>query len=884
MDIDPGVGNGTALAVNTNTGMLDQTFTIPTAGLSSGFHRVYLRVLDDDGDWSLYDSVTYYINALDNTNTGGASIVAAEYFFDTEPGVGNGTTIAVNVANPLEDTFAIPTTGLDAGFHRVYIRVQDDDGDWSLYDSASFYINALDNTNTGGTSIVAAEYFFDIDPGFGQAIPAPIVSTGNQNEFSFIIDGTTFDCTEPHTFYLRVLDDEGTWSLYDFRDDFTDGDTVPPDVDITTEISLPLDQDGVATLDLAAINNATTDDCSGIASLVLSETSFTCDDIGTVQVTFTATDNAGNSIDEVINVTIVDTSTPLLVVQDMNLSLDTNGSVVLDPNQLVNSLEDNCSGSLVVNASQTDFSCNDIGVNTVLITVTDAAGNTAQESALLTIIDDLAPSISTQNQTIMIDENGMAVVVLADLIITSNDNCSGSLIFGASQTDFTCDDLGMNTVMVSATDGAGNTTETVAIITIIDDLAPSLTTQDQTIVLDENGMANVMLADLIATSSDNCSDSLVFSASQTDFTCNDLGANTVLVTTTDGAGNIIEVAAVVTVIDDLAPSLITQDMTLALDENGLVVLDPLDFVVSSTDNCLDSLVLSVNQLNFTCDDLGSNAIIISATDGAGNITEEGAIVTIIDNLGPSLVTQDQTIVLDENGAAFVVVVDVVASSTDNCSEADSLVFNVNQTDFTCDDLGTNTIVVSAADSIGNITEEDVVITVVDATNPIVLDCPLENIQETVGTGESFEIPDYTGLLDVSDNCGVQSISQEPTVGTSLAIGTTSQDVTIEVIDTSGNITTCIFSIAIEEVLSTTGFSFDDEVVVFPIPAKEFVNIQSSRRITKTVLIDVKGSIISISEGQEITQVSTSLLASGTYFLRLFSDDEVTTKKIVKSSN
>lgn len=51
---DPGVGSGIALAVNTNSGQLIQSYSISTSGLSEGFHSLYIRTKNDDGNWSLY--------------------------------------------------------------------------------------------------------------------------------------------------------------------------------------------------------------------------------------------------------------------------------------------------------------------------------------------------------------------------------------------------------------------------------------------------------------------------------------------------------------------------------------------------------------------------------------------------------------------------------------------------------------------------------------------------------------------------------------------------------------------------------------------------------------------------------------------------------------
>ncbi|MEO0572731.1 MAG: T9SS type A sorting domain-containing protein [Bacteroidota bacterium] len=158
-DQDPGIGNGTILALEANTGELTQTFVIPTTGLEEGFHSFYLRTQNSDGSWSLYDRSLFFIANFANENE---PITAAEYFFDgPDPGVGNGIALALDEnMGDLTQSLAIPTTGLAAGSHTVYIRVRNESGMWSLYDSASFTIDpsAIDNTVSVVDNILTANF------------------------------------------------------------------------------------------------------------------------------------------------------------------------------------------------------------------------------------------------------------------------------------------------------------------------------------------------------------------------------------------------------------------------------------------------------------------------------------------------------------------------------------------------------------------------------------------------------------------------------------------------------------------------------------------------------------------------------------------------------
>ncbi len=204
IDTDPGVGNGIALTVTGN--VIDSDFSIPTIGLSAGIHKLYIRVENADGNWSLYDKNVFYI-LPDNTNN--TNITGAEYFIDTDPGVGNGTALSVS-GNIVDMDFDIPTSGLPDGIHKLCIRLINEDNTWSLYDCNVFYVSE-NNSNTA--LITSAEYFFDIDPGLGNGAPIDLDNTEDLNE-DLTIDVPVDLPDGDHFLYVRVQNTDGTWSLY----------------------------------------------------------------------------------------------------------------------------------------------------------------------------------------------------------------------------------------------------------------------------------------------------------------------------------------------------------------------------------------------------------------------------------------------------------------------------------------------------------------------------------------------------------------------------------------------------------------------------------------------------------------------------------------------
>lgn len=143
-------------------------------------------------------------------------IVAAEYFVDTDPGVGNGTPIPINTpADEVSGSFTLNVTGLLPGFHNIYVRGRDANGQWGFTHRQIFYVAAPPVTPVFDEEIVAAEFFIDTDPGVGNGAPVPIPSPGD------IVVGTNVpivitQCLDPgnHILYLRGKNAEGEWGFY----------------------------------------------------------------------------------------------------------------------------------------------------------------------------------------------------------------------------------------------------------------------------------------------------------------------------------------------------------------------------------------------------------------------------------------------------------------------------------------------------------------------------------------------------------------------------------------------------------------------------------------------------------------------------------------------
>jgi gliding motility-associated-like protein len=211
IDADPGLGAGVNILI-TPASSINQNIVVPISSLSTGFHNLNFRVRDDKGKWAHFASRTFYILPPLSSNNS-TSVTKAEYFFDSDPGVGLGNSIPVTPAAALNQNITIPVASLTIGFHTLNVRVRDDKGRWSHFSSRTFYI--LPPPVATAANLKRVEYFFDTDPGVGMATSLPITA-GSPLTNNFAID---INSLSPgfHQLGIRYQDNKNVWSHFAVR-------------------------------------------------------------------------------------------------------------------------------------------------------------------------------------------------------------------------------------------------------------------------------------------------------------------------------------------------------------------------------------------------------------------------------------------------------------------------------------------------------------------------------------------------------------------------------------------------------------------------------------------------------------------------------------------
>lgn len=465
--VDPGNGNGTALAISGTPSETVENFAIPLGGLEAGFHTLSIRIKNIDDIWSLYHRKTFYIIG-DETNSLPSNLVAVEYWFNSDPGHGNGTAIPIS-GTPSEtvENFTIPLGDLETGFHTLSIRIKNEDDTWSLFHRKRFYIISPD-TYGPVSPLTNAEFLYDVALGFGTGTEVAITPTGNPDEYLVEIPTDLVTC-DFHDVSLSVKNALGNYSLYDITVDTDVFDNLPPTIVVFPDITVELDTNGQApTFTIANVDSGTFDDCE-LVSVVLNQPNidYTCVNLGSNTVTITATDAEDKVSMLDVTVTVVDNINPTAITKNITVQLDANGNASITAEAVDNNSFDNCS---ITNKSidVSSFTCADLGLNTVALTVTDESGNQNTVNAIVTVEDNINPIAIGKDITIDLEGNASVSIVAGDVDNGSNDNC-GALTLSIDIDTFTT--VGDYPVILTITDSSGNINSTTVMVTVSDTLS-----------------------------------------------------------------------------------------------------------------------------------------------------------------------------------------------------------------------------------------------------------------------------------------------------------------------------------------------------------------------------------------------------------------------------
>jgi PKD repeat protein len=225
---------------------------------------------------------------------------------------------------------------------------------------------------------------------------------------------------------------------------------------------------------------------------------------------------------------------------------------------------------------------------------------------------------------------------------------------------------------------------------------------------------------------------------------------------------------------------------------------------------------------------------------------------------------------DENGTYEV----CLTVTTDNCTDTYCAQVIIEDIAEQCTD---NTVVITATGSFNSNTTELIEIALADEDVTI----------ETWTLPYNNQMITVTYEMCLADGCYTLSLSSDtPIMTEGINVVVTSNNTVIGEYELEGNVTSdnLVFGLNTDCTINVAEQSDETFIATYPVPANEFITIQigdTGKSTGQIDLIDLNGKIIAtqLTTGSRVT-IPTAQHASGMYFIRVTTGDQVINKKIL----
>ena len=416
--------------------------------------------------------------------------------------------------------------------------------------------------------------------------------------------------------------------------------------------------------------------------------------LGETIVTWTATDESGNSVSNTQLVSVVDTTSPVVIVQDIILEATTSDGI----NAKINLPE-------IDDLQQVSFT-NDapelfpLGETIVTWTATDDSGNQSTTTQLISVVDTTSPVIQIPDN-IIFEATGLTSII-EDLGTTIHSDISGiSSITNNAPEVFP---LGETIVTWTVVDNYGNVSDGTQIITVVDTTAPELIVPSNII-----SEAISTFENTINLNSPRVADNVeILSITNDAPEFFPLGETIVTWTATDDSGNISTDIQKIKFVDTTSPLLIApNDISIELDDRSGMIIE------IGNPTMIDEIDTNPQITNDAPEffPLGETIVTWTATDDSGNQSTTTQLISVVDTTSPEFVTLSNILLEAQNASSNLVEFDIpsvydlvgVSSITNDAPEFFP--------------LGETIVTWTATDESGNQSTMLQNVTFVDTTNP-----------------------------------------------------------------------------------------------------------------------------------------------------------------------
>jgi|GEM_PF-4571496 len=506
LSLDPITGTATPTVAQVNGGSSDN------CGIKD---YVFFPNSYDCSDVGTTD--TYLLGVLDmssNTKTCNGTVTIAD---ETKPVAvcqnvtvtlnqnGTATISAADVDNGSNDNCGIASKTLNkttfdcsnSGNNTVILTVKDASNNAS---SCTATVMVIDDVKP---TAICQNVTVQLDASGSATTSAAAVNNGssdNCGNISMTLSKTSFDCSNmgANTVTLTVTDG---LNISTCTATVNVVDNLPPTA-FCKNVSVQLDINGNATIPVAAVNNGSSDNC-GITTMTLNTSTFSCTNLGANTVSLTVKDASNNASSCTAVVTVADNLPPTAICKNVTAQLNANGSSTITATAVNNGSTDNC-GIASMTLNNSTFGCQNIGANTVSLTVKDASNNTSSCAAIVTVVDVLPPTAICKNVIVQLDASGSGTTTAAAVNNGSSDNCSIASMT-LNKTSFDCSNVGPNTVALTVKDGSNNAGTCSATVTVQDLVKPTALCKNISVTLNPSTGTTILTpADVDNGSTDAC--------------------------------------------------------------------------------------------------------------------------------------------------------------------------------------------------------------------------------------------------------------------------------------------------------------------------------------------------------------------------------------------
>ena len=369
-----------------------------------------------------------------------------------------------------------------------------------------------------------------------------------------------------------------------------------------------------------------------------------------------------------------------------------------------------------------------LGINTIIWTAVDGAGNMAIASQTVTIQDSTSPKISAMDD-ISLEAKSSSQNLVTLTIPEIYDEVGVMSVTNDAPEVFP---LGETIVTWTATDVIGNISNLSQSIILVDSTAPRIAFSED-LIIEASSLEQNTLELVTPETSDDVEISSVTNDAPEVFP---LGETIVTWTATDSSGNSSSQSYTITFVDTIIPEILISDETFEATIFGGTNI-PLEFPE----------IIDIQNTELTNDapevfPLGETIVTWTATDSSGNSASTTQTITVVDTTSPVLIAPENFIIEAESTFTQIenlgeFVAEDISGITTVTNDAPEIF-----------PLGETIVTWTATDDYGNSISNTQSITVLDTISPVIMapsDFQLEashienNIIDLIGVRASDDV-------------------------------------------------------------------------------------------------------------------------------------------------